>query len=67
MKLRVLEQIHVSAVSSETLRRGQVVDVSNAAGEELLSRHPDKFEHASKAARRTSNKQAPKPENKSQA
>ncbi|SCY95902.1 hypothetical protein SAMN05660666_03886 [Novosphingobium aromaticivorans] len=70
MKLKVLEQIHVSAVSSDTLRRGQEIEVSNAAGEDLLKFHPDKFEQVAgkcggaKKAAVPENKQAPKPDNK---
>jgi len=45
MKLKALDQLHVSAVQSDSLRPGQVFDISDAAGAELLVRHPDKFEH----------------------
>jgi hypothetical protein len=67
MKLKVLEQIHVSAVSSETLRRGQEIEVSDASGEDLLKHHPDKFERATKKKAAPQNKQAPAPANKSAA
>lgn len=70
MKLKVLEQIHISSVSSETLRRGQEIEVSDATGEELLAKHADKFEllmaqRSAKAAVAAVNKQAPAPKNKS--
>lgn len=67
MKLKVLDQIHISSVSSDTLRRGEVIEVSDASGEELLQRHPDKFELSGKKRAAAKNKQAPAPENKSQA
>ena len=44
MKLKALDQLHVSAVQSDSLRPGQVFDISDAAGAELLARHPTKFE-----------------------
>jgi hypothetical protein len=43
MKLKVLDQLHVSAVSAETLRPGQEIDVHDALGAELLKKHPRVF------------------------
>lgn len=68
MKLKALDQIHVSAVQSETLRPGQEFEISDAAGEELLKAHPGKFNRldrpAKKAAPRPMNKKAKAPKNK---
>ena len=44
MKLKVLEQIHISSVSPETLPPGATIAVSAALGKELLTGHPTKFE-----------------------
>lgn len=43
MKLKALDQMHISAVQRDTLRPGQVFEISDAAGEELLKKHPSKF------------------------
>lgn len=42
MKIRILEQLHISSVSADTLRPGAEVEVSDDQGNELLKRHPDK-------------------------
>lgn len=44
MRLKALDQIHVSAVQADSLRPQQQFDVSDAAGEELMKAHPGKFE-----------------------
>ncbi|QTH21990.1 hypothetical protein HRJ34_00150 [Rhizorhabdus wittichii] len=41
MKLKATDQIHISAVSSDTLKPGTEFDVSDAMGEELLNKRPD--------------------------
>ncbi len=66
MKLKVLDQIHVSAVQSDSLRPGQRIEVSDAYGAELLARHPAKFaaENGEKAEPAPKNKVEPAPKNK---
>jgi hypothetical protein len=44
MQLRALEQIHLSAVQADTIRPGQIFDISDSAGGDLLKKHPSKFE-----------------------
>lgn len=44
MNLKILDQVHLSGVSPNTLTPGEVVAVSDALGQELLEKHPDKFE-----------------------
>lgn len=43
MKLLAIDQVSVSAVKPDSLRPGEEFTVSDAHGEELLGRHPDKF------------------------
>jgi hypothetical protein len=43
MKLEALDQVHISAVSRDSIRAGQSFEVSDAAGEDLLKRHPTLF------------------------
>jgi hypothetical protein len=43
MKLEALDQVHISAVSRDSLRAGQSFEVSDAVGEDLLKRHPTLF------------------------
>jgi hypothetical protein len=43
MKLEALDQVHLSAVSRDSIRAGQSFEVSDAAGEDLLKRHPTLF------------------------
>ena len=40
MKLIAKDQIHISGVSSDTLRPGQVFEVGDQTGEQLLKDHP---------------------------
>lgn len=42
MKLRALDQLHISSVKSDTLRPGEEFEMSDAAGEDLVNKHPDK-------------------------
>lgn len=44
MKLRALDQIHVSSIQPDSLRPGQEIEVSAALGAELLKKHPATFE-----------------------
>ncbi len=69
MKLKVLDQISLSAVQASTLANGDEIDVSDSLGEELLKRHPSTFEEIGggekkKAARKPKNKAAQTPRNK---
>lgn len=68
MRLKALDQVHVSAVQADSLRPGQAFDVSDAAGAELLKAHPDKFAEvkapAEKAEPEPRNKAEPAPPNK---
>lgn len=47
MKLRALDQVHISSVQPDSLRPGQVFEVTNATGKELMKAHPHLFEEAS--------------------
>lgn len=60
MKLRVLDQIHISSVQADSLRAGQKIDVSDALGNELMKKHPTKFQRLDKPAA----KRAATPKNK---
>jgi hypothetical protein len=74
MKLRALDQVSISAVQADSIRKGQVFEVSDAYGEELLKKLPNTVERigAAKAApkprnmaaRAPRNKAAPRPRNK---
>lgn len=44
MKLKALDQIHVSAVKPDSLRPGEEFEVSDALGKELVARHPQRFD-----------------------
>lgn len=50
MKLRATDQIHISAISSDTLKPGAEFDVSDAMGEELLKKRPDAIEYVGPSA-----------------
>jgi len=69
MKLKALDQIHVSAAKSDSLRPGDVFEVPEATGADLLRQHPTKFERlgepAEKAEPAPKNKAEPAPANKS--
>lgn len=43
MKLRALDQIHVSSIQPDSLRPGQEIEVGDALGAELLTKHPRTF------------------------
>jgi hypothetical protein len=43
MKLEALDQVNISAVNRDSIRAGQSFEVSDAAGEDLLKRHPTLF------------------------
>jgi hypothetical protein len=58
MKLKVVDQILVSSVDSDTLRPGREIEVSDELGKDLLERHPTTFSEVGgeKAARAPANK-----------
>lgn len=74
MKLKALDQVSISSVQADTIRKGQTFTVSDAFGEDLLKKLPntlvrlDKPKPAPKprkmAARKPQNKAAPPSENK---
>lgn len=43
MKLKLLDQIHISWIRPDTLRPGDEISVTPEDGEALLRVHPDKF------------------------
>jgi hypothetical protein len=43
MKLKALDQVSLSSVKSDSLRPGEEFTVSDAYGEDLVTKHPDKF------------------------
>jgi hypothetical protein len=47
MKLKALDQVSVTSVKADSLRPEEEFTVSDAYGEELLTKHPDKFEKVS--------------------
>jgi hypothetical protein len=65
MQLRALDQFHISSVQSETLKPGAVFAVSESFGQELMKKHPGKFEVAEKSQPAPDNKAEPAPSNKS--
>lgn len=62
MELKVKDQIAVSSVQADSLRPGQTIAVSDALGEELLNKHPSKFEQVGSSAA----KAEPAPDNKAE-
>jgi hypothetical protein len=44
MQLKILDQVHLSGVRASTLAAGEIVEVSDDLGAELMKKHPDKFE-----------------------
>lgn len=77
MKLKVIDQIHISWVQADSLRPGERISVTPEQGEALLKAHPDKFEklagsdadhvHAEKADVAPLNKMEAAPANKAKA
>jgi hypothetical protein len=65
MKLKLIDQILISSLSSDTLRPGQEIEVDDGFGAELLERHPAVFlEIGGKAEPAPANKAAKAPANK---
>jgi hypothetical protein len=78
MKLRVLDQINVTAVRSDTLQPREEIEVDDDFGARLLKQHPTAFEqvedgekaapeHADKAKPAHADKAAPGPKRKRKA
>lgn len=77
MKLKVLDQIHVSYVQADSLRPGDEISVTPEQGEALMKAHPDTFKklkasdddhsHGEKAEPAPLNKMTAPPANKSKA
>ncbi|MGD9946428.1 MAG: hypothetical protein AB7O91_04060 [Sphingomonas sp.] len=67
MKIRVLDQIHISSVSADTLTRGDTFEVDDAEGSKMLKLHPQTLEPiaGAKKKRAPANKAAPAAANKS--
>lgn len=67
MQLKALDQFHISSVSADTLKPGQVFAVSDWLGGELMKKHPGKFANvAEKSEPAPDNKSEPLPKNKSE-
>jgi hypothetical protein len=43
MKLKTLDQIHISSVKADSLMPGEKFSVSASLGKELMKKHPGKF------------------------
>lgn len=61
MQLRILDQVHLSGVRTSTLAAGELVEVSRVLGDQLLQKHPDKFELVSEDDALAEEKSAPAP------
>lgn len=71
MRLKVIDQIQVTAVQADVLKPGQEIAVSAALGGELLKRLPRSFEELNDAASdedvaMTAEKSSPAPDNKAE-
>ncbi len=65
MKLKALDQMHVSSVQPDSLRPGQEINVSKALGDELLKKHPASFA-AVDGVDAVEEKSEPSPDNKAE-
>lgn len=57
MKLKALDQIHISSVKADSLKPGDEFSVSAALGDELLKKHPGKFVNLDAEAKSTEGEQ----------
>lgn len=64
MKLKALDQHHVSSVQADSLRPGQEFEIGSAQGKELLKRYPAVFELVEDDAEEAEEKAESNPENK---
>jgi hypothetical protein len=67
MKIKLIDQLHISEVSSDTLPGGSVVDVSDSTGADLVKRGLATKVGGAKAASAPRNKAAPVSRNKASA
>jgi hypothetical protein len=63
--------MHISSVKADSIRPGEEFEMSDAAGEDLLKAHPDKFTRlddskAGEAKAEPDAKAEPKPQNKAE-
>jgi hypothetical protein len=65
MKLKALDQIHVSSVKADSLQPGEEFEVSAATGKELLAKHPSTFQQIEEPEV-SPEKAEPAPENKAE-
>lgn len=49
MKLRALDQVHVSSVQADSLRPGQEFEVSDVLGEQMMKSLPGRVERVDEA------------------
>jgi hypothetical protein len=63
MKLKALDQIHVSSVQADSLRPGQEFEVSDALAGDLIAKNPRSFAVADTT---NSSKAEPAPSNKAE-
>ncbi|MFC0243668.1 hypothetical protein [Rhodopseudomonas telluris] len=71
MQLQAHQQIAVSAVKADSIRPGEIFEINDALGADLLKAHPEKFtrldaDDASKAEPAPQNKAERQPSNKAQ-
>lgn len=59
MRLKVLDTVHISSISSETMRPNDVIEIDDKRGEELLA-HIKHKNHFEKIVERASTKRVPK-------
>jgi len=63
MKLKALDQVHVSSVKPDSLRPGEEFEVSDEVGKSLLKAHPQKFQQV---GQQVSEKAEAAPKNKAE-
>lgn len=67
MKIKLIDQLHISEVSPDTLPGGTVIDVSDSTGADLVKRGLATKVGGAKAAAAPKNKAAAAPKNKAAA
>lgn len=60
MKLRALDQIHISSVKTDSLRPGEEFEVTDDLGSQLVKQHPSKFDVLEAAKAEKAEPSAPK-------
>jgi hypothetical protein len=72
MRLKAHDTMHISSVKADSIRPGEEFETSDAAGEDLLKAHPDKFTRlddakaAGEAKAKPDAKAEPNPKNKAE-